>query len=128
MTTLISTNDVIDYSVFDVVKNRGVALLTYDIIQAQADIFDFVGHKFDDQTKYANLPEEVKLAFIKVAEYYALINSDESAVKGIKSEKIGDYSYSLGDERKQTFSLSTLLSGHVQSTGKTGLRLRFRGV
>ncbi|KAF6603414.1 protein YqbG, partial [Bacillus sp. EKM417B] len=36
-------------------------------------------------------------AVLKMAQFYALINSDESITKGYTSEKIGDYSYTLGN-------------------------------
>lgn len=32
-----------------------------------------------------------------MAQFFALINGDESIIKGYKSEKIGDYSYTLAD-------------------------------
>lgn len=34
---------------------------------------------------------------LKLSQFYALINGDESIIKGYTTEKIGDYSYTLGD-------------------------------
>jgi hypothetical protein len=124
---LIQPEDVTGYTAFDVVKNREPEKLTFDIVQAQQDIFQYCGHKFTD-AKYSTLPDEVKLAFIKVTEYYALINSDESIVKGIKSEKIGDYQYQIGEGRAQTISLSNMLYEHVLQAGKSGTRFRMRSI
>lgn len=123
---LISANDVINYTAFDSVKNRATYQLDFDIVQASQDIFKYCGHKFEDTAKYFPLPTEVKLAFIKLAEYYALINSDEGITKGIKSEKIGDYQYQVGDGKIQTVSLDSLLSEHVQSTGQSGFKFKMR--
>jgi len=93
---LITPDEVIAYSVFDTVKARPEDLLQHDILEAETEIQSIVGHNFSDE-KYQPLPEKVKLALLKMAQYFALINSDESIVKGYKSEKIGDYSYTLGD-------------------------------
>lgn len=125
---LITAADVTGYTAFDSVKTRTPAALDFDIIQAQQDIFAFAGHKFTDATKYNPLPGEVKLAFIKVAEYYALVNGDESFAKGIKSEKIGDYQYSVGEGKLQSFSLANLLDGHIQATGKSGFRFGMKSL
>lgn len=125
---MISPAEVKDYTVFDSVKERADVQLSMDIIQAQQDIFSFAGHKFTDE-QYSTLPTEVKLAFIKLTEFYALTNSDESLAKGIKTEKIGDYQYSLGDGGTiQNFSLETLLSEHVQTTGQKRMRFKMRSL
>ncbi|BDG48780.1 DUF3199 family protein [Parageobacillus sp. KH3-4] len=91
---LITPADLKAYSVFDVVKERSDSLLEQDIIEAEVEIESIVGHDFSE---YDPLPEKAKLALLKMAQFFALINSDESIVKGYKSEKIGDYSYTLGD-------------------------------
>ncbi|OAT71883.1 protein YqbG [Parageobacillus thermoglucosidasius] len=91
---LITPADLKAYSVFDVVKERPDSLLEQDIIEAEVEIESIVGHDFSE---YDPLPEKAKLALLKMAQFFALVNSDESIVKGYKSEKIGDYSYTLGD-------------------------------
>lgn len=93
---VITVQELKDYTTFDAVKSRSDGQLTDDIIQAEADIFDYVGHEFPP-TQYSPIPLRVKLACKKLAEYYALSALDESAVKGYKSEKIGDYSYTMAD-------------------------------
>ncbi|KIL23725.1 protein YqbG [Bacillus pumilus] len=93
---LISPKDVRAYTVFESVKNRSDELLISDIIEAEAEVFQIVGHDFSNE-KYQPLPEKVKIALIKMAQFFALINGDESIIKGYKSEKIGDYSYTLVD-------------------------------
>lgn len=128
---MISPQDVKDYTVFASVKERTNPQMEMDILQAQQDIFSFAGHKFDDAIKYATLPVEVKLAFIKLTEYYALTNSDESLAKGIKTEKIGDYSYTISDNGSssaQKFSLSTLLADHILSVGTKRMTFKMRSI
>ncbi|MGQ8969971.1 protein YqbG [Bacillus altitudinis] len=93
---LISPEEVRAYSVFESVKNRSDELLISDIIEAEAEVFKIVGHDFTSE-KYQPLPEKAKIALIKMAQFFALINGDESIIKGYKSEKIGDYSYTLAD-------------------------------
>lgn len=122
---MITPQQVIDYTSYDGVKNRTNDQLKFDIIQAREDIFKYCGHDFSE---YAKLPEEVVLAFIKVSEYYALINSDESIVKGIKSEKLGDYSYTLGDGAKQELKIGSLLDKYIKENARKGTRFKMRSL
>lgn len=127
---MISPSDVRAYTVFESVLARTDEQMLMDILQAKQDIFSYAGHKFDDP-KYAVLPEEVKLAFIKLTEYYGLQNSDESIAKGIKTEKIGDYSYTISDNvnsSAQRFSLSTLLADHVMAVGSNRMTFKMRSI
>lgn len=122
---LISAEDVVNYTVFQKVKQRE-PLLKHDIIQAEAEVFQFCGHKFSD-AKYTPLPEQVKLALIKLSEYYALINSDEARVMGKKSESIGKYSYTLADGTEvQKPILSALLADYVETPTVQGRKTRMR--
>lgn len=120
---MISPKDVKDYSEFSSVQTRSDPQLKFDIIQAKQDIFRYCGHDFSE---YEVIPEEVKLAFIKLTEYYAVINSDESRVKGIKSETLGDYSYTMEDGSKETLSLRSLLEDYVKDSGQRGTKFRIR--
>ncbi|MGV2549475.1 DUF3199 family protein, partial [Bacillus licheniformis] len=45
--------------------------------------------------KYDPLPEKARTALLQLAQYFALKKGDESLLKGYKSEKLGDYSYTL---------------------------------
>lgn len=125
---MITPADVKQYTVFEAVKERSDEQLVYDILQAASDIYAFAGHRFEGP-KYAILPQEVQLAFIKVAEYYALVNSDESIAKGYTSEKLSDYSYTImHGTAPQKFSLATLLAGHIEIEGTNRIRFRLRSV
>ncbi|HWR07105.1 protein YqbG [Sporomusa sp.] len=93
---LIIPQQVIDYTDFEAVKARAPNKIESDILQAETELFSKAGHRFDTPA-YIPLPATVELALIKLAEYYALINSDESIAKGYTSERLSDYSYTLSD-------------------------------
>jgi Protein of unknown function (DUF3199) len=123
---LITPSDLKAYSVFDVVKERPDELLEQDILEAEVEIESIVGHDFSE---YDPLPEKAKLALLKMSQFFALINSDESITKGIKSEKIGDYSYTLSDgqsiKKPDVYNLlkEYITPGYVQD-GSVNLRMR----
>lgn len=91
---LITPDDIIQYSVIEAVKNRPQELLWQDILEAEAEAEQITGHRFTDE-KYDPLLEKARLALLQLAQYFALKNGDESLLKGYKSEKLGDYSYTL---------------------------------
>lgn len=93
--SLITAQELIDYTVLPEVKKRPVPLLEQDILEAETEIYNLSKIDFDDKAKYPEVPAEVKLACKKLAQYYAYTNADTNAMKGIKSESIGggDYSY-----------------------------------
>ncbi|WP_195257825.1 protein YqbG [Bacillus paralicheniformis] len=91
---LITPDDIIQYSVIEAVKNRPQELLRQDILEAEAEAEQITRHRFTDE-KYDPLPEKARLALLQLAQYFALKNGDESLLKGYKSEKLGDYSYTL---------------------------------
>jgi hypothetical protein len=124
----------LDYTVFDKVKNRDPLLLEKDIIEAEQEIKSIVGHTFDGlddegNPLYPTLPQEVEIAYLKMTQFFALINSDESITKGYQSERIGDYSYTLSNGQKiRKPDVYDLLSDYIQTkeikTGNTRLRMR----
>jgi hypothetical protein len=123
---LITPDDLKSYSVFDVVKSRPDSLLEKDILEAEVEIESIVGHDFSE---YSPLPNKAKLALLKMAQFFALINSDESITKGIKSEKIGDYSYTLSDGQNiKKPDVYNLLKEYIKTEpsriGTVNLRMR----
>lgn len=126
----ITPEELIEYTVFDDVKNRGTELLAQDIIEAEGEVLRIVGHNFEDTEKYPTLPPPVKLAYLKIAQFYALINSDQNITKGIKSENIsaGGYSYTLGNGSTITApQVDHLLTAYIEQNrdiGNTTLRMR----
>ncbi|MFL0361440.1 DUF3199 family protein [Pseudobacillus sp. 179-B 2D1 NHS] len=125
---LITPTDVIAYSVFDAVKERPAPLLEQDILEAEIEIESIVGHDFSE---VALLPDKVRLALLKMAQFYALINSDESIVKGYISEKIGDYSYTLANGQTiRKPDIKSLLKEFIKAepTDSGGIQLRLRAL
>lgn len=130
----ITPQKVIDYTVFAAVKQRDPLLLEKDIIEAEQEIKSIVGHTFDGMDEvgaplYPTLPAEVEIAYLKMAQFFALINSDESITKGYQSERIGDYSYTLASGQSvRKPDVYDLISSYVKvaeiKTGNTRMRMR----
>lgn len=122
----ITPSDLKSYSVFEDVIEREDDLLKMDILEAET----YIESKIEKPIKeHDPLPEKLKLALLKVSQFFALINSDESMAKGYKSEKIGDYSYTLQDGSKMTMpDISDLISDFIDkegpSDGNVFLRIR----
>lgn len=124
----ITPQELKDYSEFSTVKERDDKKLEFDILEAET----YVDSKIEKPLiEYEELPIELKLALLKVAQFYALVNSDESIVKGYKSERIGDYSYTLTDGTSLSMpDVSNLLDDFMPDDEKKtgGLFLRMRAL
>ncbi|MER3124666.1 DUF3199 family protein [Bacillus pumilus] len=124
---IISAEELQAYSVFERVKNRSVERLTADIIEAEAAVFQIVGHDFSSE-KYQPLPEKARIALLKMAQYFAMLNDDESMMKGYTSEKMGDYSYAkAADQVKGKPYVYALLVDYIEPSftgGSTKLKVR----
>ncbi|WP_153732536.1 protein YqbG [Sporosarcina obsidiansis] len=121
----ITPTELKEYSAFESVKERADSLLRFDILEAEANVQKQIQLPLKD---YIPLPAEIRLALLKVAQYFALINSDESISKGYKSEKIGDYSYTMGDGTSMILpDVSDLLENFAKvGESKTGFFMRVR--
>lgn len=122
----ITPEDLQNYSVFEDVLERKDKLLKMDILEAET----YLNNKLEKPIKeHDPLPETLELALLKVAQFYSLVNSDESMAKGYKSEKIGDYSYTLSDGSQLTMpDISNLIKEYVKegesSSSEFFLRVR----
>ena len=127
---LITAQELIDYTVLPDVKKRPVSLLDQDILEADTEIYNLSKIDFTDKTKYPEVPAEVKLACKKLAQYYASINSDTNAMKGIKSESIGggDYSYTKDSSSITPPSVTYLLKKFMPDTGKNKVTFKMRAI
>ncbi|GAB2558230.1 protein YqbG [Gracilibacillus alcaliphilus] len=120
----ITPEDLRNYTTFESVKKRPDAQLEMDILEAEIYINNKIEKPLDE---YDELPPELKLAWLKVAQFYALINGDESMAKGYKSERIGDYSYTLSDGSSLTMpDISSLLEDFLPDGGNNGFFMRIR--
>ncbi|MES1049345.1 DUF3199 family protein [Bacillus thuringiensis] len=127
---LITAQELIDYTVLPEVKKRSVPLLEQDILEAETEIYNLSKIDFGDKTKYHEVPAEVKLACKKLAQYYASINSDTNAMKGIKSESIGggDYSYTKDSASVTKPSVLYLLQKFMDHKGKNKVTFKMRAI
>lgn len=124
----ITPADLKDYSTFEKVLNRPDDQLKMDILEAEAYIQKKIAKPLNE---YVPLPDKLKLALLKVGQFFALVNGDESIVKGYKSEKIGDYSYTLGDGSALNMpDVTDLLADYApEDEGQTnGFFLRMRPI
>ncbi|MCU5201263.1 protein YqbG [Bacillus paranthracis] len=128
---LITAQELIDYTVMPEVKKRPVSLLEQDILEAETEINNIPNiDNFADKTKYPVIPEEVKLACKKLAQYYAYTNADTNAMKGIKSESVGsgDYSYTKDSSSIIKPSVLSLLKKFINDTGKNKVTFKMRSI
>lgn len=123
----ITPSDLKAYSVFEDVLDREDQHLESDVLEATI----YIENRLEKPLKeHDPLPDKLKLALLKVAQFFALVNSDESMAKGYKSEKIGDYSYTLQDGSRMTMpDISDLISDFIKkeetsSGGNVYLRIR----
>ena len=121
-----SPDDVKEYTDYPEVAERSEGKLKQDILRAEMKIIKNTNNRFDDDEKYPEIPEQVKLATILVAEAYAK-NLVERATKKIKSETFDDYSYELTETKDIDISgldLDELLADFViQSRGNMHFRM-----
>ncbi|EJS61951.1 hypothetical protein ICU_05119 [Bacillus cereus BAG2X1-1] len=127
---LITAQELIDYTVLPEVKKRPVPLLEQDLLEADTEIYNLSNIDFTDKTKYPEVPEEVKLACKKLAQYYAYTNADTTAMKGIKSESIGsgDYSYTKDSSSIIKPDVLNLLKRYIPNTGKKKATFKMRAI
>lgn len=123
----VSPQDVKDYTELKEVQNRSDEKLKIDITRAELRVINITNNRFDDETKYPEIPEQVKIATILIAEAYAK-SAGEKAQKNYKSETFDDYSYTVESSTidLDTMGLDELLSEFVVETGigKVVMKLR----
>ncbi|PGC34631.1 hypothetical protein COI51_12600 [Bacillus toyonensis] len=129
--SLITAQELIDYTVLPEVKKRPVPLLEQDILEAETEINNIPNiANFADQMKFPVIPEVVKLACKKLAQYYAYTNADTTAMKGIKSESVGggDYSYTKDSSSITKPDVLNLLKGFIPNSGKNKVTFKMRTI
>ncbi|MBC1233156.1 DUF3199 family protein [Listeria booriae] len=120
------------YSEFESVQERSDESLLLDIIEAESDLESTLRQPISEVLDVdEKLPEKLRIALLKLAQFFALINSDDSIQKGYTSEKMSDYSYTIGsgDSLKKP-DISGLINGFINEDVqklKKGL-FRMRGI
>ena len=109
------------------VQNRPDEKLAFDISRAELKVVAKTNNNFEDEEKYPEIPEPVKMAVILLAEAYAK-NAVEATRKQVKSETFDDYSYTAESSTidVDALDLDDLLGPYVLTTGrgKTVMRMR----
>lgn len=120
------------YSEFESVQERSDEGLLLDIIEAESDLESTLRQPISVVLDVdGKLPEKLRIALLKLAQFFALINSDDSIQKGYTSEKMSDYSYTIGsgDSLKKP-DIAGLINGFINEDVqklKKGL-FRMRGI
>lgn len=114
-----------DYSTFKKVKNRSSEQLEYDILEAESYINDMLEKPIDE---HVPLPKRIRLALLKISQFFALVNSDEAMTKGYKSEKISDYSYTLADGSEMNIPSVQSLLGQYLKRSEKGFHFKVRSL
>lgn len=114
----VSPEEVREYTSHEELKSRPDKKLSFDIARAEIKIVHRTNNHFADDA-YPEIPEEVKMAVILLAEAYAK-NDVESTKRQIKSETFDDYSYTAETAMIdiETLDLDDLLAAHVLATGR----------
>lgn len=121
--------DVKAYSEFPKVQARTDAKLTYDIVRAEQYIIGKTNNNFADNVLYPTIPDNVKLAVILVAEFYA--NTAAEDPTKYQSETFDDYSYTrseskLKDLNVEDLDLEALLADYVIESSKVPVLMKLR--
>ena len=125
----ITPADIKTYSEFPKVLARADDKLKSDIVRAEKYIIGKINNKFADDTDYPTIPEDVKLATIIVAEYYANIAAEDPTK--YQSETFDDYSYSRSESNLKDMSvddldLEALLGDYVIESSKVPVMMKLR--
>lgn len=120
--------EVRDYTEREKVKSRNDAKLAVDITRAEQYVIQYTKNRFDDPAKYPEIPAEVKLAVLLIAEVYG--NTAADGKGEYKSETFDDYSYTVADTavKLENLDLAPLLDDYVveQESGKSSVTMKLR--
>lgn len=123
----VTPEEVKAYTSQEDVQNRPDEKLAFDISRAELKVIAKTNNNFEDEEKYPEIPEPVKMAVILLTEAYAK-NTVEATRKQVKSETFDDYSYTAESSTIdiEALDLDDLLGPYVLTTGrgKTVMRMR----
>lgn len=118
--------DVKEYSDSDKVINKPDSKLRFDIARAESYVIYHTHNEFDDEKYEDNIPDDIKMAVILLAESYCVKTANQIA--GVKaSETFDDYSYTLDNSSDiiENLQLGPLLSPYIiEDKGKAIMHLR----
>lgn len=121
----ITAEEVIAYSDLSNVTSRSPVKLGIDIRRAESYIIKYCNNDFSDEEYKDSIPEDVKVADILLAEYFA---HNKAMIGSKKSETFDDYSYTVDDSTIDVTSLGldTLLGPYVKTKPAGNVNMRMR--
>lgn len=122
----VTPEDVKNYTEYPSVKKRNDSKIAVDITRAEQYIISYTNNTFED---YEEIPTQVKMAVILVAEAYAYNTALTS--REMKSEQFDDYSYTVADAEPIDLAgldLASLLEDYCNAEAKSGITLRMRAL
>lgn len=123
----ITPEDLTEYTDIKVVQERKPNKLKTDIFRAEQKIISITNNSFDDDEKYPEIPEQVRVAALLLSEAYAKNDVERAKEKKLKGETFDDYSYTAesGEINIDDLDIYGLLSDYIVSSGgNTLFRIR----
>lgn len=118
-------DDLREYTENQSVRERSDARLAVDIRRAETYVSQYCGHSFDGP-EYALLPEDVRIAALLTAEFYAQRSAAEAGGASLlKSESLDDYSYTTRDTQSalDNLTIGPLLDPYTVKVPRRGVRM-----
>lgn len=125
----VTPDEVKDYSEQKNVRSRSDEKLKIDISRAEQYVINYTRNRFDDDTKYPEIPESVKTAVVLLAESYAADAVGLGAGMGsFKSETFDEYSYTAADTAYKigNLNLGSLLDEFIETIAKNSVTMKMR--
>lgn len=121
----VTPKEVKEYSDLPAVQNRQDEKLQKDIKRAESYIIHYCHHNFSAEKYAGNIPEDVKMADVLLAEYYAYSKQN---IGNKTSETFDDYSYTTSDNQIElaTLGLEALLDDYVEEKADEQFIMRLR--
>lgn len=124
----VTPQEIKDYTDYEKVKVRPEPKLLADIVRAENYIMHRTNNDFQDSEKYPDIPSDIKLATMLVAEFYAN-TATQDPQKKYQSETFKDYSYTVSsgsDMSVDDLDISALISSYIrkEAVGTLDMKLR----
>lgn len=121
----VTPKEVKGYSDLPSIQSRQDEKLQKDIQRAESYIIHYCHHDFSAEKYVGGIPQDVKMATMLLAEYYAYSKQN---VGRKTSESFDDYSYTTSDDQIEisTLGLETLLDQFVEDKAKERFIMKLR--
>ena len=125
----VTPEEVKEYTENVKVKERPDEKLRWDIVRAEMYVIKYTGNRFNDDVKYPEIPDNVKLAVILLAEMYSSSAATSDKNSGnYESESFDDYSYKIADtaKKQENIDLGPLLDEFRESAVNHAVNMKLR--